>query len=78
MRVGGVDVAFHHVVAHETVNDIATLAFGRTENQGMPEQVTFIDERVGADPSALPKYLKEWLALSESARTSNFWPSLAV
>jgi hypothetical protein len=44
----------------------------------MPEQIALIDESISADPLALAEYLKEWLALSESACTSNFWPSLAV
>ena len=46
MRVGGVDVAFDHVVTHEAINDICALAFRRAENQGMPEQVALIDEGV--------------------------------
>ena len=55
MRVGRMDVAFDHVVAHQAVNDIGALAFGRAENQGVPEQVTFVHEGVGADPLALAK-----------------------
>jgi len=49
VRVGRMDVAFDDVVAHQAVNDVATLAVGRAENQGVPEQVTLIDEGVGAD-----------------------------
>src|SRR4051812_12493314 len=55
MGVGGVDVAFDHVVAHEAINDIGALAFRRAENQGMPEQAALIDEGVGADPLAFAK-----------------------
>ena len=53
MGVGGVDVAFDHVVAHEAVNDIRALAFRRAENQRMPEQIALIDEGISADPLAL-------------------------
>ena len=55
MRVGGVDVAFDHVVTHEAINDICALAFRRAENQGMPEQVALIDEGESADPLAFAK-----------------------
>src|SRR5271156_1317861 len=55
MRVGGMNVAFDHVVAHEAVNDICALAFRRAENQRMPEQVALIDESVSADALAFAK-----------------------
>src|SRR5208283_1127790 len=63
MRVGGVDVAFDHVVTHEAINDICALAFRRTENQRMPEQVALIDEGVSADPLAFAKIFERMVGI---------------
>src|SRR5271167_1004432 len=55
MRVGGMNIAPDHIVAHETIDDISTFTVGCAEHQGMPKQVSFIDECVGADTLALAK-----------------------
>src|SRR6201987_3240021 len=55
MRVGGVYIAFDHVITHEAIDDICALAFCRAEHQGMPEQVALIDEGVGADALTFAK-----------------------
>ena len=53
VRISPVKIALDHIVAHQAVNDIGALALGGAEHEGMPQQLPFIDEAVGADPLAL-------------------------
>ena len=58
VAVGGMDVAFDDIVAHEAINNIGALTISRADHQRMPENVAFIDERIGADTLALAEILE--------------------
>ena len=55
VAISRMDVTLHNVVAHEPVDHIGALSVGSADHQRMPEDVAFIDERVGRDALPLPK-----------------------
>ena len=58
MGVGGVNVAFHDVVVHQTIDDVGALAVCGADHQRMPQEMSFIDEGVGAHALSLPEILE--------------------
>jgi hypothetical protein len=52
------DVALHHVISHQPVDDIGTFALCGAEDQRIPEKIALIDKGIGADALALAKILE--------------------
>ena len=57
VAVGGIDVAFDDIIAHEPVNYERAFPIGGTDHKGMPKDVSFITECVGTDALFLTKIL---------------------
>lgn len=55
MGVRRMDRRFHHVVVHQTVDDVGAVAFGGAEDGGIPEQDLVADIGVGAASLTFPK-----------------------
>jgi hypothetical protein len=53
-----VDVALDHVVVHQAVDDVGTLALGGADDGRVEQQVPLVDEAVDADAFALAEVLE--------------------
>jgi hypothetical protein len=51
------DIAFDHIIMHQTINDIVCLVFCRTNNEGIRQEVPHVDKGIGTHPLVLPKIL---------------------
>ena len=58
VAVGGMDVAFDDVIAHEAIDYERAFPIGGADHKGMPEDVALIDECVGADALSLAEILE--------------------
>ena len=61
MGIGGMDIAFNHIVMHQAVDHIGAFTVGGADHQGMPEEITFIYEGIGTDALSLAEVFK-WAA----------------
>ncbi len=48
-RIGGMDVAFDHVVVQQAIDHIGALAIRSAEYEGVPEQIALVAKGVDAD-----------------------------
>src|ERR1700676_3835551 len=76
--VGRMNIALDDLVVHQPVDDVSALPIRRAKDSGVPQQVALVPEGVDADALALAEVLVRVVGVKESARTSNFWPSLEV
>ena len=45
--IGRMNVALHHLVVHQPVDDVGAFPLGRAEHGGVPQQVALVTEGVG-------------------------------
>ena len=46
------NIALHHLVMHQPVDDVGAFPLGRAEHGGVPQQVALVTEGAGKDASA--------------------------
>jgi hypothetical protein len=66
--VGGVDIAFDHLVVHQAINDISGFAFSGADDRGMEMEVAFVNERVGTHATPVPKVLERVIGVERIHR----------
>ena len=72
--VGRMDVALDHIIVHQPVDDIGTLAVGGADHQRMPQEMAFIDEGVSADALSLPEILERAAGVQAFSAHLEFLP----
>ncbi len=45
--IGRMNIALHHLVVHQPVDDVGAFPLGRAEHGGVPQQVALVTEGVG-------------------------------
>ena len=52
------DIALHHLVVHQAVDDISAFPLGRAEHGGIPQQIALVAEGIGGHALTLAEILE--------------------